>query len=310
MISVNSFSIQRLNNAEFVAFTMQLNALIESTGSEKLGFDSTTMMSFASLLKKLNDQVRYAASSAYTQQMNDFNSRRVQVFKRIYYRLKIVEASEQNQDLLDIKNLVETQLLKVYPLSVTRLPFQEFTTVLAGFILDLKQKLDEDAIDVLGIMSDVTALEMANNAFIQAYNERSTERAANSGRTAELRQQMNELYLSMCYQLNYIVNSSLEANKTKAEACVPFIQVLNAVLADTKRRYNQRMNALHGATGEDDNDDNEDIHGGGDKPSDSGSGSGSTSGNSSSNNSTTGTGTGTNTGNPGDPIDNGSSVIF
>ena len=224
------------------------------------------------------------------------NDKRCQIFKRINYHLKAVQLAEENTDLLACRDVVETQLLKPYPLGIVRLPYQELTTVLSGFIMDCKNKLDEDAIDVLGVMSDITALEMANNAFISAYNSRSAERSENAGLTLELRKQMNDLYLGFTFHLQYIANSKLSTMADKAAAIQPFIAVLNANIADARRRYNQRINALHNGEEPMEDPDDEDIHGGGDdggntqKPSGDG-GNQQPSGN-------------------GDPIDNGSSVIF
>ena len=311
MFSISPFALSRLNNAEFVGFFINFNQLVEKTGSEKLGLDSGDMQNFAELLKKLQDQVRYSPSSALTASMVAANDKRCQIFKRINYHLKAVQLAEENTDLLACRDVVETQLLKPYPLGIVRLPYQELTTVLSGFIMDCKNKLDEDAIDVLGVMSDITALEMANNAFISAYNSRSAERSENAGLTLELRKQMNDLYLGFTFHLQYVANSKLSTMADKAAAIQPFIAVLNANIADARRRYNQRINALHNGEEPMEDPDDEDIHGGGDEGGNTQKPSGGDSGNQQPSGGGGQQQGGGNTGNgDGDPIDNGSSVIF
>lgn len=248
MYSINQFSLQRLSNAEFVAMMINLSNLIEYCEASKLGFDTGMMTSFVSLKNKLSDQVKVSSSSAITLEMESANQKRINLFKRLIYRLKGVELNEGNALYERLAPLVNLHLLKPYGLSVTRMPIQEITTLIAGFVYDAQSKFTEDDLDDLDITTDVTNLESANQEFIAAYTRRSNERAETSGQTQVLRQQMYELYLSMCYQVQYLANSTLEANATKAAACQPFIGALNSMLADAKKRYTQRMNALHQST--------------------------------------------------------------
>jgi len=262
MYSISSFRILSLNNAEFVGFFINLRRLIIQSEAEQLGFDEGVMTNFESLLGKLNDQVKVSASSAITMEMESANQKRVNLYKRIVYKLKGVELAEDGSSMASLKLAVSTYLLKPYSLTnVTRLPMQELTTVLSGFILDAKSKFSEDDLDDLGIVTELSNLEIANDGFIAAYTRRSEERAETSGLTPVLRQQMYELYLSMCYQAQYLANSTLASNATKAAACQPFIGVLNEILSDVKKRYNQRMNALHQGTTE--SNGNADVAGGG-----------------------------------------------
>ena len=196
-----------------------------------------------------------------------------------------------------------------------QLPYQEESAILQGFIFDLNDKLGDDGIAALGITEDLQALEDANNEFIAAYNSRATERAeGDTGLTLKLRQEMYALYQQVCFITQYLANSTETANAEKAAACQTFIGVLNVLLADAKKRYNQRIS--NGSTDE----EGEGGEGGSTNPDDSsdtipddqggsGSGSGSSSGSTDSSDSTDsgGSGSGSNSGGSNGSTDSGDS---
>ena len=198
-----------------------------------------------------------------------------------------------------------------------------------GFIFDLNDKLGDDGIAALGITEDLQALEDANNEFIAAYNSRATERAeGDTGLTLKLRQEMYALYQQICFITQYLANSTETANAEKAAACQTFIGVLNVLLADAKKRYNQRINngsdeEGEGGEGHTDSSDSTDDSGSGSgsgeghtEPTDnggSGNGSGNTDNSGSDNgntgntdNSGSGSGSGSDNGNTGNTDNSGS----
>lgn len=295
MFSITSFALSKLNNAEFVGYFANLNQAIEKVGTEKLGLGSELMREFSEVRQKLTDQVYTTPGSEYTAAMKTADANRDQIFKRIYYKLLGVLYAADNSDLLACRDVVETNLLKKYSLKVCSMAMHEETAVLQGFVLDCKNYLDEDAIDALSVMSDITALEMANNAFLQAYNARSEERAAgDSGLTVKLRAQMMEINGMINLIVQYVANSTDAAMKDKAEACQGFIAVVNAMLADAKKRWNQR----NGVSGEEGAGETQGQEQGQGPAADAGGNGGGQQ-----------TGGGSQSGGDG-PIDNGSSVIF
>jgi hypothetical protein len=190
---------------------------------------------------------------------------------------------------------VKTHLLAKYTSKVPQLPYQEESAILQGFIFDLNDKLGDDGIAALGITEDLQALEDANNEFIAAYNSRATERAeGDTGLTLKLRQEMYALYQQVCFITQYLANSTETANAEKATACQTFIGVLNVLLADAKKRYNQRINNGSDEEGEggntNPNDSSDTIPDDGEGEGGSGSGSGS-------DNSGSGSGSNTDSGN-------------
>ena len=288
MFTINSFSISKLNNAEVTGFYINLQKAITTNDPTKLGLVEV-LPNFGTTLQKLIDQVYTTTGSEYTAAMLETDLKRDQTYKRIRLRLQMVEVAEDSAAIKAVKDVVKTHLLAKYTSKVPQLPYQEESAILQGFIFDLNDKLGDDGIAALGITEDLQALEDANNEFIAAYNSRATERAeGDTGLTLKLRQEMYALYQQVCFITQYLANSTETANAEKATACQAFIGVLNVLLADAKRRYNQRIS---NGTGEEEGEGGEGHTDSSDSTDDSGSGSGSGEGHTE----------------PTDPTDNGGS---
>ena len=242
MFSINSnFSISRLNNAEITAFYINVQKAITTNDPSKLGVIGI-LPAFGSKLQELIDRVYVSQGSEFTAAMKAADDRRCLIFRRIRLRLQMVEVAEQNEALLAIQDVVRTHLLSKYVATVTSKAYQERTSILQGFILDLNEKLGDSGIATLGLAADITALEDANNEFIAAYAQRTAEKAeGNMGVTLRLRDEMYDIYLQMIYTVQYLANSTDEANAEKATACQAFIAHVNVLLSDAKKRLEQRL---------------------------------------------------------------------
>ena len=272
MFTINPFSISKLNNAEYTGLMINIQKAITTNDPSKLGLVEV-LPNFGSTLQKLIDQVYTTSGSEFTAAMLEADVKRDQTYKRIRLRLQMVEVAEDNPAIKAVKDVVKAHLLSKYTSKVPQLPYQEESAILRGFIFDLNDKLGEDGIAALGIADDMTALEDANNAFIAAYNSRATERAeGDTGLTVKLRQEMYALYQQVCFVTQYLANSTETANAEKSTACQAFIAVLNVLLSDAKKRYNQRTN---NGSADEEGEGGEGHTDSSDSTDDSGSGSGS-----------------------------------
>ena len=272
MFTINPFSISKLNNAEYTGLMINIQKAITTNDPSKLGLVEV-LPNFGTTLQKLIDQVYTTSGSEFTAAMLNADDKRDQTYKRIRLRLQMVEVAEDNPAIKAVKDVVKAHLLSKYTSKVPQLPYQEESAILRGFIFDLNDKLGEDGIAALGIADDMTALEDANNAFIAAYNSRATERAeGDTGLTVKLRQEMYALYQQVCFVTQYLANSTETANAEKSTACQAFIAVLNVLLSDAKKRYNQRTN---NGSADEEGEGGEGHTDSSDSTDDSGSGSGS-----------------------------------
>ena len=242
MYTINSFSISKLNNAEVTGFYINVQKAVSTSDQTKLGL-TEVMPSFNTTLQKLIDQVYTTTGSEFTAAMLEADVKRDQTYKRIRLRLQMVDVAEDNPAIKAVKDVVKAHLLAKYTSKVPQLPYQEESAILQGFLYDLDDKLGSDGMAALGITDDAAALEEANNTFISAYNARATERAeGDTGLTLKLRQEMYALYQQICYSVLFLANSTQTENAEKAATCQAFIAVLNVLLADARKRYNQRIN--------------------------------------------------------------------
>ena len=242
MYQINSnFSISRLNNPEFCAFFLNVQKAITNSDASMLGI-TELLPSYNAKLQELVDRVYVSQGSEFTAAMKAADDRRCLIFRRIRLRLQMVEVAEQNEALLACQDVVRTHLLSKYVASVTSRAYQERSSILQGFLLDLQAKLDEDAIAALGLAEDMLALRDANNTFIAAYAQRTAEKAeGNTGVTARMRDEMFDIYLQLIFIVQYLANSTATDNAEKATACQEFIAIVNVLLSDAKKRLEQRL---------------------------------------------------------------------
>ena len=271
MFQINSnFSISRLNNPEITAFYINVQKAVNTATPERLGL-SELLPVFSTKLQELIDRVYVSQGSEFTAAMKAADDRRCLIFRRIRLRLQMVEVAEQNAALLACQEVVRTHLLSKYVANVTSRAYQERTSILKGFVLDLNEKLDEDAIEALGLANDIAALESANNEFIAAYAQRTAEKAeGNLGVTQRLRDEMFDIYLQLTCIVQYLANSTDTANAEKATACQGFIAHVNVLLSDAKKRLEQRL-----SNGDDSEGAGTDVNEGGSNEGDSGANDGS-----------------------------------
>ena len=245
MYSLNSFSLSRLNNAEITAFFINVQKAITEATASALGLANALVTNYTDTLKKLVDQVYISQGNPLTATMNAADQKRTQIVKRIRLRLQMVEVADDNAALQACRETVETHLLSKYTADVSRMPIQQKSAVIQGFINDLQGKLSEDDIEALGIESDISALTVANNEFIAAYNQRSAERANAEGEvTKKLRAQMGEYYQIIGLSVQLSANDDSAEGAEKAKACQDFVGIVNVYLADAKKRYLQRTGKL------------------------------------------------------------------
>ena len=242
MQTVTNFNIARLNNAEFTGLQLNFQKAVKQRTVAKLGIDATEFATYEQLLDSLVDQVYVSQSSAYSAEMKELDEKRDNVYYRILLRLELVNHGSDVRSLANAKAAVVTHLLGKYGYGVTKKAYQQVTAIYEGFLMDVRSKLTEDDIETLGIDNDLTALENANKAFINAYNGRTVEQASKEqGVTTRLRQELMGCYEKFVLVTQYFANTTeAEGQVAEAETCQKFIAQLNVLLADAKRLYKRR----------------------------------------------------------------------
>ena len=232
-----------MNNAEFLAFFVNLQKVIGEISIGSLGISESQKQQIDDIVQKMTDQVYATLGSEFTAKMQEADERRSAIYKRILTKLQVVNYAESDRDLNKVKDVVKAVFLSKYKMQVGSIAQQERTAIISGFIYDLKERLDEEAQETLGVYSDVVSLEGANNAFIASYNSRNIERIeAEKGVSLLCRKQLTELYSIATLLIQYTANQPAEGEGAdKVKDCIAFVNRANVLLDDARTRLNTRL---------------------------------------------------------------------
>ena len=316
MYQIQPFNFTRMNNAEFLAFFVNLQKVIGEISIGSLGISESQKQQIDDIVQKMTDQVYATLGSEFTAKMQEADERRSAIYKRILTKLQVVNYAESDRDLNKVKDVVKTVFLAKYKMQVGSIAQQERTAIISGFIYDLKERLDEEAQETLGVYSDVVSLEGANNAFIASYNSRNIERIeAEKGVSLLCRKQLTEVYNIAVLLIQYTANQPAEGEGAdKVKDCIAFVNRANVLLDDARTRLNTRLKK-EGLPAIEDGEGSGAGNTGGSNGSNGSSGADGTGSNQGSNgssgdNTNPGGNSGTNQGNGGQTVDPGSGAII
>ena len=109
MFTIQNFSIaSRLNNAEFLAFFVNLQKVMGEISTANLGITDEQKAELDELVKKLTDQVYATLGSEYTVKMQEADERRIAIYKRILTKLQVVNYAENDRELNALKEIQRT----------------------------------------------------------------------------------------------------------------------------------------------------------------------------------------------------------
>ena len=243
MFQIHNFPLYKLNNAEFLALQVNISRLMSEFNNQSLGITAELKQSYDTQLQTMTDQVYTTLGSEHTAKMQEADVRRTAIYKRILTKLQVVNYAENDRDLNAVKDTVKQIFLGKYKMQVGSIAQQERTAIISGFVYDLKERLDEDAQETLGIYSDVIALDGANQAYIASYADRNAERVEiERGLTANCRKQLTELFTMFGLLIQYTANLPAEGEAAaKVKDCINFVNQVNGLLEDARIRLNQRL---------------------------------------------------------------------
>ena len=113
MFTINTFSISKLNNAEYTGLMINIQKAITTNDPTKLGLVEV-LPNFGTTLQKLIDQVYTTSGSEFTAAMLNADEKRDQTYKRIRLRLQMVEVAEDSAAIKAVKDVVKAHLLSKY----------------------------------------------------------------------------------------------------------------------------------------------------------------------------------------------------
>lgn len=241
MFTISSLAFSRLLNTEFVAYFIQFQKSLNEfnySGDTPIVTDSVVTQ-FDNKLVELTDKVYAPRKKSYTVELANADAARCAIYRRLIYKLKGVLSPGSNTAILACAETVKAEILSGYDLSVLRLPYQERTAVIKGFLYDLTNKLDSSARMALVLQSDMDALDNANENFIAAYQTKLSTRYVDSSKTTLiLRAEMIDIYTAVKALIEVAANDDTNANTASAQE---FVDVANIHIAEVAVRLKARL---------------------------------------------------------------------
>ncbi len=253
MQKVNTLSFGQLKNAEHVSLFTNVKVAIDKMTPTALGLSDTLYTAYKSALGVEQDIVNRSMASVYTPEMEEADKERDRLFRLIHSKLEAVTYAKPGSEEAGFITIIKRDLLNKYGNDVCMLPYQEESAVIAGFVLDAYNLLGDEALETLSLIDDVEALNLANKAFADMYNERVTEKAgASAEKTKELRKATEEQFNRIVCHIEYKANT--DESSLDAVTCKSILGVINQIIADAQTRLNTRLGKNSGSADGEDSD--------------------------------------------------------
>ena len=239
MSVIDSVPFSHLKNAEHVAFLNNVCVAITKVTPEAIGLASELFKKFTDVVAVEQDIVNHSTGSVYTPEMQALDDERDRLFRLIRLKLQAVLLASSTSEVAQYATTIEQYILKKYGLEVAAAAYQEETSLIRGFILDLRNYFSEEAFVSFGIANELTELEAANDGFIDQYNERVTEKSVsetNFGR--KTRAEAESVYKHVSLHVEY---KAITDTTEVGTACESLIAVFNELIKDVHHRLNTRL---------------------------------------------------------------------
>ena len=185
---------------------------------------------YLATMKDLNKKSRMKAE---TKPKKEIDRLRDRMFSFIMERIKLFLDSPD----AELKAAADKLYLVASPYKgAARLPYNQETEVLSGFLLDMNKSENLDAVTALGIEEDLNRLQSYNDQFIALVKEADMTESVLSfdEKMREQRNLMGDWYQEMA-------DSAFATNfLSETEESLYFMSGLNALIKSVKKSYNQR----------------------------------------------------------------------
>ena len=240
LILVSSMDFTRLKHAEHVQFHTNCRNVINTAGAETLGIQQNIFMPYLQAIAKEQDIVNKATASTYTAQLDQADTERCNLYRRVRRKLDMVNYESPESTQGKAAEVVNVHLLGKYSSQVTQQANQEKTAIFTGFVQDCRTLLTSAEIKALGIDDDLDELEAANQHFNQIYQERLTERS-NIVISDELRATTDLAYRHVILALNNVANDPDTTKAERTAQAVETVNLINQIIVEAKRVLNIRF---------------------------------------------------------------------
>lgn len=246
LVRIVDLSLERLNNAEYANHMTRFVALIPTkqedrpeiesvdlTGPAALGFSDEQINTFKDELNTLTDVVNNSRISDETALLAETDKQRDELV--VYFNATIRQMTKS--PVPSQRNAAVSLYNQAKPyVGIQKLADQQETQQILGLLLDMEKEPNKSNVTTLGLTTVLEELKTVNDKFIALTQERLANKVSasiDSGKV--IRGRMDQLYGDMIL-LAQSYNVVQPTGETTA-----FVTAVNALIDETKARYNQRV---------------------------------------------------------------------
>lgn len=245
---IKDFAVSQLNNTEYANHMTRFQGFIPAksgeddrpviesndlTGPLALGFSDELLKEFSDCLDLLTDLVNATTTSDETSHMREVDRQRDECV--VYFTSDI---SQMRKSPIPAKRSAAISLYnaaKPY-IGISRLADQQETQQIIGLLVDMEKEPNKTNVATLGLTDVLQELKTLNDEFRRLTEQRMANKAANTVENSKvIRLRMDPIYEEML-----LLAQSYNIVQPTAETAA-FITSVNALIDETKARYNQRI---------------------------------------------------------------------
>ncbi|WP_455639625.1 DUF6261 family protein [Parabacteroides sp.] len=245
---IKGFAVSQLNNTEYANHMTRFQGLIpvedddddrpviesnDLTGPLALGFSAELIAEFGETLALLTDLVNVSTISDETSQLREVDAYRDECI--VFFTSDI--SQKRKSPIAAQKNAAVSlyNVIKPY-VGIGRLADQQETQQILGLLVDMEKEPNKTNVATLGLTAVLEELKAANDEFARLTEQRTANKAANAiDNSKVVRQRMEPIYEEML-----LLAQSYNIVQPTAETTA-FVTAVNALIDETKARYNQRI---------------------------------------------------------------------
>lgn len=243
MNKISNLLLYQLRNGEYFQFMSDFKALLVALTPAAIHSEAE-FAEFDAALTRLDDELRVDQGSVLTQQLQDIDTDRDNLWRAIDMRINATLLCTIENEMEAAKRL--RRLFDLYG-DIRRVTYNEETAALTNLSGDLEKPENADFVSACRLDAWVHRLSLLNEAFKIKQNERDTELAnKNSGNAKAVRVDIDPLYQLMVERVNALVSLNMQTPDIEN-----FIRELN-------QKIKTLENTLAAREGRKDSDEEED----------------------------------------------------
>ena len=219
MNKISNLLLYQLRNGEYFQFMSDFKALLVALTPAAIHSEAE-FAEFDAALTRLDDELRVDQGSVLTQQLQDIDTDRDNLWRAINMRINATLLCTIENEMEAAKRL--RRLFDLYG-DIRRVTYNEETAALTNLSGDLEKPENADFVATCRLNAWVRRLSELNEAFKAKQNERDTELAnKNSGNAKAVRVDIDPLYQLMIERVNALVSLNMQTPDIES-----FIKELN-----------------------------------------------------------------------------------